>query len=128
MPYINADGRRQIRHGAPPVTPGGLNYVLTRILIWDGPNERKIWTAIQRYLDTNGRSYTTINDILGALYCAGHEYYRRTGKSFGVQLGEIAGLFYSDVAAPYEDQKIKENGDVYPRKLIQKRSKRKNKS
>jgi hypothetical protein len=38
--------------------------------------------------------YQTINDVVGALEGAKLEFYRR-------------------VAAPYEDTKIKENGDVY---------------
>jgi len=38
--------------------------------------------------------YQTINDIVGALEGAKLEFYRR-------------------IAAPYEDIKIKENGDVY---------------
>ncbi len=41
-----------------------------------------------------GSKYQTINDILGALEGAKLEFYRR-------------------VAAPYEEKKIKENGDVY---------------
>ena len=41
-----------------------------------------------------GNSYATINDIIGALEGAKMEFYRR-------------------VVAPYEDEKIKENGDVY---------------
>lgn len=39
-------------------------------------------------------SYQTINDIMDALDGAKSEFYRR-------------------IAAPYEDKKIKENGDVY---------------
>jgi hypothetical protein len=46
------------------------------------------------YLRTNGTSYGRINDVIGALEGAKQEFYRR-------------------VAAPYEDEKIKENGDVY---------------
>lgn len=46
------------------------------------------------YLQKHGMSYTTINDIMGAFEGAKAEFYRR-------------------VAAPYEDKKIKENGDVY---------------
>ena len=46
------------------------------------------------YWETHGKNYQTINDILGALEGAKAEFYRR-------------------VAAPYEDQKIAENGDVY---------------
>jgi len=46
------------------------------------------------YLRTKGIMYQTINDILGALEGAKLEFYRR-------------------VAAPYEDTKIAQNGDVY---------------
>ena len=46
------------------------------------------------YLRAKGLNYTHINDIMGALSSAQAEFYRR-------------------VAVPYEDTKIKENGDVY---------------
>ncbi len=46
------------------------------------------------YLKLNKLSYQTINDVVGALEGAKLEFYRR-------------------VAAPYEDTKIIENGDVY---------------
>jgi len=49
---------------------------------------------INKYLFLNGMSYQTINDILGAL-------------------SGVKGEFYARVARPYEDKKIKENGDVY---------------
>lgn len=48
----------------------------------------------QDYVDNKQLSYQTINDIIGALEGAKLEFYRR-------------------VAAPYEDGKIKENGDIY---------------
>jgi hypothetical protein len=38
--------------------------------------------------------YAEVNEAIGMLECTKQEYYRR-------------------IAAPYEDQKIKENGDVY---------------
>lgn len=44
--------------------------------------------------DFNGINYQTINDIVGALEGAKQEFYRR-------------------IVVPYEDAKIKENGDVY---------------
>lgn len=50
--------------------------------------------AIVKYLARHGTSYRTINDAIGALEGAKAEFYRR-------------------VAAPYEEGKIKENGDVY---------------
>jgi hypothetical protein len=46
------------------------------------------------YMEHKGLKYQTINDIVGALEGAKLEFYRR-------------------IAAPYEDTKIKENGDVY---------------
>jgi len=46
------------------------------------------------YLEKNGTRYQRLNDIVGALECCKLEFYRR-------------------LAAPYEDTKIEENGDVY---------------
>lgn len=48
---------------------------------------------IKNYIHFNGENYQAINDIMGALEGAKLEFYRRT-------------------VVPYEDQKIKENGDV----------------
>lgn len=53
-----------------------------------------ITDEITNYLSHHKLSYKTVNDILGALEGAKLEFYRR-------------------VAAPYEDKKIAENGDVY---------------
>lgn len=50
--------------------------------------------VVTDYILAKGLSYQTINDIVGALEGAKLEFYRR-------------------IAAPYEDTKIKENGDVY---------------
>lgn len=78
MPYIKNEDR--IRAIECPMSPGELNYAIT-VLCRD-------YTANARL------SYTTINEVIGALECAKQEFYRR-------------------VAIPYEDKKIKENGDVY---------------
>lgn len=51
------------------------------------------------YLQTKGLSYQTGNDVLGALDACAREFYDR-------------------VMRPYEDKKIKENGDVYPREFL----------
>ena len=48
----------------------------------------------QDYLRENELRYQTLNDIIGALESCKLEFYRR-------------------VVTPYEDTKIKENGDVY---------------
>ena len=47
------------------------------------------------YFQINGGNYQAINDVLGALEGAKLEFYRR-------------------LAAPYEETKIEQNGDVYP--------------
>ena len=46
------------------------------------------------YIIANGARYQQCNDVMGALSGVDKEFYRR-------------------LIAPYEDQKIKENGDVY---------------
>ncbi len=52
-----------------------------------------------KYMRKCGLSYQAINDVLGAFDGASKEFYRR-------------------IAAPYEDIKIKLNGDVYSPELI----------
>lgn len=51
-------------------------------------------SIINCYLSDNGLSYDSINDIVGAIECAKLELYRR-------------------IAAPYEDKKKDQNGEVY---------------
>ncbi len=54
-----------------------------------------ITALVDRFLkDKNGFRYADLNEAIGAIECAKFELYRR-------------------VAAPYEDQKIVEAGDVY---------------
>ena len=84
MPYIKQSDRVEISSGARLAkTAGELNFRLTSIA-----NE---------YLEARGQSYTTFNEVIGALECAKLEMYRR-------------------MVAPYEDHKMIENGDVYGKK------------
>lgn len=54
-----------------------------------------ITALVDRYLEDKGElRYAHLNEVIGAIDCAKLELYRR-------------------VAAPYEDQKAAENGDVY---------------
>ena len=53
-----------------------------------------ITSVVKSYLDRKGIKYDTINEVVGVLECAKLELYRR-------------------ISSPYEDTKIKENGDVY---------------
>ena len=54
----------------------------------------KITKLCKAWLYAQGESYATYNSLIGVLECAKLEFYRR-------------------MVAPYEDQKIAENGDVY---------------
>lgn len=78
MPYIEKEKRHALHDG--PKTPGELNYQISQV--------------INLYLIQKGISYTTFNEIIGALECEKLEIYRR-------------------LIAPYEDIKLKENGEVY---------------
>ena len=51
-------------------------------------------TTINEYLLQGTMNYQTLNEIMGVLECVKQEFYRR-------------------VVAPYEQEKMKTNGDVY---------------
>lgn len=66
-----------------------------RAPITPGELNYKITELVDAYLEVHGGvNYSNINACVGVLECAKLELYRR-------------------IAAPYEDKKTKENGDVY---------------
>lgn len=87
MPYIKPDQRPpldEVVRALPRIgSPGELNYLLTRILIKYIKDKNVIGEV----------TYTNCNEAVGVLGCVGLELYRR-------------------VVAPYEDEKIIENGDL----------------
>ena len=58
-----------------------------------------ITAVVDSYIARRGLNYQALNDAIGALECAKLELYRR-------------------VVSPYEDTKIKENGDVYSPEIL----------
>ncbi len=84
MPYITDKRRREL---------AGDVSACERIV---NPGELNyiITLLVRDYVDRKGLSYQHINDVLGALEGAKLEFYRR-------------------VAAPYENEKLQANGDVY---------------
>lgn len=83
MPYINVEDRNKFiwnERADVPTNCGELNYLITDIC--------------RAYWEIHGKSYQTINDIIGALESSKLEFYRR-------------------VAVPYEEKKRAENGDCY---------------
>lgn len=85
MPYVHSEARSRLAAGEAPRNAGELNYAVTRL--------------VDAYLLGRGREagrvrYAHLNEVMGVLECAKLELYRR-------------------VAAPYEDEKQAESGDVY---------------
>lgn len=65
-----------------------------RIATQPGELNYSITKLVNSFLAMSGVSYTSLNAAIGALECAKIELYRR-------------------VAAPYEDKKARENGEIY---------------
>lgn len=89
MPYIKQEERGNMAQLLqPPKTTGQLNYLLTSICLAyiRGFN-------VENGIDSEAVSYTAINNVIGALESCKLEFYRRQ-------------------AAPYEDKKVLDNGDI----------------
>jgi hypothetical protein len=86
MPYV----KQEIRDRNDAVGKSGRHPAMQNA----GELNYEITLKLKKYLKTNGISYKTINDIVGALESAKIEFYRR-------------------VVVSYEEKKIFENGDVY---------------
>lgn len=85
MPYVpDEGGRRNALHPRGQVTPESQGELAFALTM-----------VLKDYLDHHGTSFATFSAILGAVEAVKLEFYRR-------------------VTAPYEDDKITENGDVYP--------------
>jgi hypothetical protein len=85
MPYVSPDARSRLDAGAPPQNAGELNYAVTRLV--DA-------FLVGRAREAGRLRYAHLNEAVGVLECAKLELYRR-------------------IAAPYEDGKRGETGDVY---------------
>lgn len=86
MPYINKEKRSELEFYS---YSGGYPKSPTTA----GELNYQLTQVCLNYLHTP-HNYQKLNDIIGALEACKMEFYRR-------------------VVAPYEDQKIKENGDVF---------------
>lgn len=101
MPYIKKDDRERVDGAIGELIdsivdtsnfdinalPGILNYCITRLI-------QACYKSVRGVsLNSNSLSYSDYNSAIGVLECAKMEFYRRR-------------------AAPYEDEKLSENGDV----------------
>ena len=86
MPYIRQAARNRF---------DDLLSHLNKSLPCDAGELNYLITKIcDRYLTVKNPNYAVINEIVGVVECVKQEFYRR-------------------VASPYEDVKIRTNGDVY---------------
>jgi len=92
MPYITKEQREQLDPSI-ELLFAELDYMGDSKNL-AGLMNYSISALISKLLDTKGLNYHNINELIGMLECAKLELYRR-------------------VASPYEDEKIKSNGDVY---------------
>ena len=87
LPYIKQEDRPQYDEAVE-----NLVKVLDQNGWVDGHFNYVVSAIIKKWFESNKR-YTTANSIMGVVDCIGKEFYRRH-------------------IAPYEDEKIEENGDV----------------
>jgi len=92
MPYIKEADREAL-------TPDSRHAPVPRPARNAGELNYQITLLLIDYIESNGLNYQHCNDAVGALDGAKAEFQRR-------------------VVAPYEDKKIRENGDVYPNSLL----------
>lgn len=114
MPYIKEHTREMA--ASDPVAPGELNYALTkRALGCHGHLLRSLREIVDTYVlheHADVVRYDVINEVIGALTCAGMEARRRGYSDAPFKI--VAQDWYDEVAASYEDLCIAKNGDVYP--------------
>jgi len=124
MPYINQQARNDLKGGHPPKTAGELNFLFCMVILGklgqkSFPKEAWLPTFVsmmKQYVDVNGLSYQHINDAYGAAHAAAREICDRTEGDYLFARQYLVGAadkFYTEVARPYENQKIVENGDVF---------------
>ena len=80
---------------------------------------------VDGYMNRLGTSYTNYNNVIGALHCCSMELTRRVIPKYRVGadravyiLKSVASDLYYGRTAPYEDEKIAENGDVFPVEMV----------
>jgi len=90
MPYINSKDRLKYEHHLMSIKAGLTNHEEIPV----GELNYIISAMVADLLENFGLNYSNGNKLMGVLECAKLELYRR-------------------VLAPYENQKVIDNGDVY---------------
>lgn len=122
MPYVDQVTREGLDAGSPPTNVGELTYLIYAALLRGHPESKgalagHIQADVDAFIRANGKRYATLNGVVGSLECARREYIRRRLRNVShapplMALEDYLTEFYGAVVAPYEDDKIEENGDV----------------
>ena len=84
MPYIAKSDRVKFKED--------ISEIASKIET-DGELNYVISRICHEFIKTHGKRYSTLNTVHGVLNCVDKELYRR-------------------ITSPYEDEKIKQNGDI----------------
>lgn len=123
MPYIEPSRRTVIDQAEypSPLNAGELNYLITTTVLRSSCCEQcrklELIGHCESYISHHGLRYQFINDVMGALDGASREFVRRAppgprADAVVKLLKSVADYVYDVIAAPYEDSKIKSNGDI----------------
>lgn len=94
MPYIKPEQRKKIL--LDNTSDHAVKYIDMRFIQSAGDLNYAITELMNDFIKSNGGvNYSMLNTLVGVLECAKLELYRR-------------------IAVPYEEDKMMENGDVYP--------------
>ena len=120
MPYIKQNRRKEAKNN--PQTVGELNYAITCQCLASQEecllSDSVVRLCAKYIIQQPTIDYDTLNGVVGAIESARLEYFSRLGdlppaSRVDWALVYARNLFYYAHVVPYEDRKIKENGDVY---------------
>lgn len=141
MPYLKKEDRERLEKDSTSKTGGDMNYQINLILFhtfknWNSEKiimlgkrnnlkfpAKEVAKILNDYLDDTTIQYSRINDCMGALINGILEFIRRNPCNMSTMMLEtlvkimydFAALWYMRNAAKYEEDKMIENGDVYPK-------------
>lgn len=116
MPYLAQKRKDELDNNPKQalVTAGDLTYVVYKLMLRPDLGESDFRTevgkAINRYMPKHPK-YGNYAMVIGCLRCASFEWERRHHTPEG-WLDLFIADYYENTIAPYEDEKIKQNGDV----------------
>lgn len=115
MPYISKKDRSALALRNPQ-NAGELNYLLTLLILSKNEDlKEEIEFQINTYIENKGLRYQNCNDVFGALVGCGLELRRRFGDTYNIEIDilyRVLHTFYDELVGPYEEEKIRDNGDL----------------